>query len=137
MLCLTGGVQTLPRARPLMAVTPDRRSTFGCIRTPFAPLSAVPGDDRGLNDSFGSSCDTVPLDVSMGEDSQALSPCACTLANGGCVWCAWFVIPELQSYEGHQNFTFEDKFVQLDLLGEGSFNIVHQVRPMPVKIRAQ
>ena len=47
------------------------------------------------------------------------------------------MIPELQSYEGHQNFTFEDKFVQLDLLGEGSFNIVHQVRPMPFKIRAQ
>ncbi len=34
----------------------------------------------------------------------------------------------VQTYEGHQNFTFEDRFVQLDVLGEGSFNVVHQAR---------
>ena len=47
--------------------------------------------------------------------------------------CVPLLLVPLQKYEGHQNFSFEDKFVQLEELGEGSFNVVHKVRSHPWK----
>jgi hypothetical protein len=35
-----------------------------------------------------------------------------------------------QGYEGHHNFTFEDKFTELGVLGKGSFSVVLKVRAL-------
>lgn len=34
----------------------------------------------------------------------------------------------VQTAEGHKNFKFEDEFVNMGVLGKGSFSVVYQVR---------